>query len=168
MSPSPLRILTLSGLLTAMVTVATLAIRFPVAATQGYINFGDTLIFVTALLMGPRFGLLAGGVGSALADTLGGYAQWAPATLVIKGLEGYIVGAIGYRVFQARRRVTPTVVGAALVGGLWMVTGYFLAGQLFYRVAAVAEVPGNILQAVVSAAVAMPLLHALRRVKLLG
>ena len=34
--------------------------------------------------------MIAGGIGSALADILTGYSHWAIFTLIIKGLEGYI------------------------------------------------------------------------------
>ena len=45
---------------------------------------------------GPLPALVAGGLGSALADLLTGYAHWAPWTLVIKGIEGWIAAAIGF------------------------------------------------------------------------
>lgn len=38
--------------------------------------------------------LLAGGLGVALFDVVGGWFLWAPFTLVIVGLMGYTVGAI--------------------------------------------------------------------------
>jgi hypothetical protein len=94
--------LVLAALLTALVTVATIAFQVPVPATKGYINLGDTVIFLAALLLGPRYGAIAGGVGSALADLLSPYAAWAPFTLVIKGLEGFIVGYVLYRLASAK------------------------------------------------------------------
>ena len=82
-----LRTTSLNAVLTALVAAATLSIRIPVPATQGYINLGDAVVIAAALVLGPRTGLIAGGIGSALADWLGGYAHWAPFTLIIKGLE---------------------------------------------------------------------------------
>ncbi len=82
-----MRQLTLTALLMAMVTVATMLIQVPVPATKGFINVGDTVIFVAALMFGPRTGVIAGGVGSALADLLSGYAHWAPWTLSSKVLR---------------------------------------------------------------------------------
>lgn len=87
-----LRTTSLNAVITALVAVATLLIRIPVPVTQGYINLGDAVVITAALLMGPRTGLIAGGIGSALADWLAGCAHWAPFTLIIKGLEGYLVG----------------------------------------------------------------------------
>ena len=154
------------ALLIAMTTVATMVIRIPNPATQGYINLGDCMVFTVALLFGGRMAGLAGGLGSALADGLGGYFIWAPWTLVIKGVEGLVVGWLAAgcqsRFRGGRLRVFET--GALLVGGIWMVSGYYLAGMVLIGVtAAVTEIPGNILQAAVGMAVALPLSTALRR-----
>ena len=64
------RRMVLGALLTAMVAVATMAFQVPIPATKGYINLGDTVIFIAALLLGPGYGALAGGVGSAMADLI--------------------------------------------------------------------------------------------------
>ncbi|HCP99620.1 MAG TPA: ECF transporter S component, partial [Candidatus Latescibacteria bacterium] len=61
------RTITQTGLLIALTVVATLFIRIPNPATQGYINLGDSMIFTIAVVFGWRVGGLAGGVGSALA-----------------------------------------------------------------------------------------------------
>ncbi|MGD2249296.1 MAG: ECF transporter S component [Candidatus Methanofastidiosia archaeon] len=91
------RELAISAIFAAVVCAATLIIRIPVPATAGYINLGDSMIFVSALLFGARIGGIAGGVGSALADILGGFGSWAPFTLVIKGTEGAVVGWLSRR-----------------------------------------------------------------------
>ena len=162
-----LRQVTLTALLLAMVTVATMLIQVPVPATKGFINIGDTVIFVTALLVGPRAGLLAGGIGSALADVISGYAVWAPWTLVIKGLEGLIAGLIGFGALRAGGVFPPRAALGLALGAAWMVAGYYVAGGVLvgFQAAAV-EVPGNLMQGFGSAAIAVPLLLALRRLKL--
>lgn len=83
--------LVLTGMMTALVFIATVAIRIPVPFTQGYIHAGDTMIFVSAALLGPIPGMFAAGIGSALADMMG-YPQWVIPTLLIKGLMGYLMG----------------------------------------------------------------------------
>ena len=60
-----------------------------------------------ALLFGRRAGATAGGLGSAMADLLGGYPHWAPFTLIIKGIEGYVVGALGASRPNGRPRRMP-------------------------------------------------------------
>jgi uncharacterized membrane protein len=63
-----------------------------VPATRGYFNIGEIAVYSTAILFGPVVGAFAGGVGSMLADLLLGYPVYAPATFVIKAVEGAIVG----------------------------------------------------------------------------
>ena len=50
------------------------------------------MIFLSVLLLGKKGGALAAGLGSALADVLGGYAAYAPWTLLIKALMAIIMG----------------------------------------------------------------------------
>jgi uncharacterized membrane protein len=88
----------IAGVSAALVAVATNVIKIPTPPTGGYINFGDTMVMFTAMLFGPVIGSFAGGVGSALGDVMGGYPGWAPVTLVVKGIEGLVVGYIAMRI----------------------------------------------------------------------
>ncbi|MDK2784138.1 MAG: hypothetical protein PWQ41_642 [Bacillota bacterium] len=156
----------LTALFTALVTLATMAFKVPVPATQGFINLGDTFIFAAALLWGGRSAFWAGSLGSSLADILSGYPHWAPFTFFIKGLEGYVAGYVGHRPFSAAGRLGPAVLGLVL-GGLLMATGYFAAEVLLYGLpAALVELPGNTFQAGGSLIISLPLAAALRRVGL--
>ena len=85
------KLLVLNGLMIDLVCMATMVIQIPIPMTEGYVNIGDSIIFVTSILFGPISGMIAGGFGSALADILTGYSHWALFTLLIKGFEGYIV-----------------------------------------------------------------------------
>jgi uncharacterized membrane protein len=99
--------LVLTGMMTALVFIATIAIRIPVPFTQGYIHAGDTMIFVSAALLGPVPGMIAAGVGSALADLMGGYPQWIIPTLLIKGIMGYLMGIfVNLHAKRAKQRGT--------------------------------------------------------------
>lgn len=164
------REVTLTALLIALTAVATMVIRLPVPQTEGYLNLGDSMVYIAALLFGPGTGLLAGGIGSALADLLGGYTQFAPYTLVIKGLEGFIVGLVAERLV---RRDAPTPVqivvsmAAIVMGGAVMVAGYFAVETYVLGLgpaAASAEVPGNVLQVVGGLIVAVPAVYLLQKV----
>ena len=84
--------LSVTSLMTALTTVLTIIIQIPVPQTKGYINLGDAMVMLSGALFGPLVGFVAGGVGSALADIVSGYAHWAPFTLLIKGFEGLVVG----------------------------------------------------------------------------
>lgn len=86
--------ITFTGLMTAAVAVATIAIVIPVPYTGGYIHAGDSMIFLSVLLLGWKRGAFAAGVGSAMADILIGYTQWAPATLIIKTFMAMLMGLI--------------------------------------------------------------------------
>ncbi|MFW9830563.1 MAG: ECF transporter S component [Candidatus Thorarchaeota archaeon] len=97
-------LLSFTALMTALITVLTSAFQIYVPLTQGYFNFGEIGVYVTAILFGPIIGGVAGGIGSMLADLATGFVLYAPATLVIKGLEGFVVG---YLSFAFRDRFAP-------------------------------------------------------------
>jgi len=85
----------ITSVLTALVCLATISFTVYVPSTRGFFNIGETMVYIAALLFGPLVGAFAGGVGSMLADVLLGYYYYAPATLVIKALEGALVGFLG-------------------------------------------------------------------------
>lgn len=114
------RELALTGLMAALTLVVTRSFIIPIPQTKGFFNVGETAVYMAAVLFGPRVGALAGGVGSALADLSLGYAAFAPYTLVIKGIEGYVVGALGYR-GRGVAGIIGTIVG--LLVGVWALTG---------------------------------------------
>ena len=70
----------LTALMAAMACVATMVIKIPIPATGGYINLGDSIVLLSGVVLGPVYGGLAAGLGSALADLRGGYGVFAPAT----------------------------------------------------------------------------------------
>lgn len=87
-----LKVLTYTALMTAFVFLTTSIIKIPIPFTNGYIHAGDTTIFLSGILLGPFYGAIAAGVGSALADFLGGYAHWILPTLIIKSAMGFLIG----------------------------------------------------------------------------
>jgi uncharacterized membrane protein len=99
---SKARLIASSALSIALVFVATSSISIYISATKGYFNLGDSMIFLTALLFGPVEGGLAGGVGSMLSDVFLGYTVYAPATPVVKGIEGFITGSL-YRIIRDKK-----------------------------------------------------------------
>lgn len=152
----------LNGLLIALVCIATMTIQIPMPGTNGYINIGDSVIFISSILFGPVAGMIAGGIGSALADILSGYAHWAIFTLIIKGLEGYLVGII----IRNHATVLKSVFATAL-GTIVMVLGYFAAGIILKGsiVISAASIPANLIQGIVSMAISIPLAYSLSKVK---
>jgi uncharacterized membrane protein len=102
------------GLGTAFVAVLTMVFRLDIPATKGYFNLGDAAIFISALLMGPAVGMFAGGVGSAIADIIG-YPIFAPGTLVVKGIEGFLAGSLYAKMRKGGSRKTSLAIAGALL-----------------------------------------------------
>lgn len=159
-SPSGAGRVALAAVMIAVTTVFTLLIRVPIPATQGYFNFSDVAIVFASLAFGPWVGLVAGGVGTGLADVVGGYAQWAPLSLLAHGLEGLAIGLL------ARRRTLPHMLVGWAAGSVIMIGLYYLGSALVLVgdwAVPLAEMPINLLQAAVGALVGIPLYYAVRR-----
>jgi len=157
--------ITFTAMFTALVFLATRFLAFPGPLPPGYINLGDSVIILCAVLLGSNQAAFAGAVGASLADiTYPGGIIFAPFTFVVKGLEGFIAGKI------ARRSSFASIIIAAVVGGLILVAGYFIAEWLllpyldknFGMTFALAELPLNFVQAGVNSTLAVLLSAALR------
>lgn len=89
--------ITYTGIMMAVVFIATSAIKIPIPITGGYINFGDAFVMLSGIILGPIYGALAAGVGSSLSDLIGPYAQWALPTLIIKASMAFIIGFLALK-----------------------------------------------------------------------
>ena len=144
------RLLVTTSLMLALTTIATMFLKIPVGV--GYIHLGDVLVLLSARLLPKKNAMLAAGIGAALADLLGGYAAWAPFTLVIKIgmvlLAAVPASARGGR--QARRRAAYLWL---ILAGAETVVGYYLAEVLLYGnwLVPFIGVPFNALQVAVGA-----------------
>jgi uncharacterized membrane protein len=116
----------LSAVLAALTTVATIIIAIPFPTSTGFLNFGDTLVMLSGLLLGPTGGFFAGGIGSALGDIALGYFHFAPITLVVKGCEGLVVGIFSVKVKEASQ-LTKWDIAGLILASIVMMTGYFIA-----------------------------------------
>lgn len=94
------RTIAATAVFTAFVAAATSVFSVYIPATTGYFNVGEIMVYTSALLMGPYVGAFAGGVGSMLSDLSLGYPYFAPGTLLVKGLEGFIVGYLATKTFS--------------------------------------------------------------------
>ena len=96
---------------------------------------------------------------SAISDVASGYLYFAPFTLIIKGAEGIIAGLISNKI-SGRRDII-----AVVIGGVEMVSGYFLAE--FFGLSegwtALSEAPFNVLQVTVGGAIGVAIALILRR-----
>jgi uncharacterized membrane protein len=230
---SPSKLTAFTAIMTALVTIATMLIQIPIPATKGVFNIGDSMVYVSGLLFGPYVGAFSGGVGSMLSDMLSGYAIYAPATLVIKGTEGFVVGLFSRRLSVGRMKgktkrilvlsgiatglililviasllgvsyivgsgqlpswltdfgdptlwidfslLVAVVVGliasfaayrsdvvilSLVIGGALMVIGYFLYELVLFGMAAMVEVPVNILQVLSGILIARPVYRGVKK-----
>ena len=145
----------------AVVTVATGFLpRVPIPGTGGYVHLGDIFVFFSAFAFGPVIGAIAGGIGCGLADVLGGWAVWAPLTLIAHGVQGYVAGYFG-----KGKEIGGLIVAWAL-GAVCLVGLYFL-GELLpvYGgfAGAVTEIIPNIMQALAGGIVGIPLVLLIRK-----
>ena len=134
----------------ALACLTTLFVRIPLPS-RGYFNVGDVAVVFGGLLLGfmnPRQGvwwaLCACGLGSALADVLGGFAVFAPLTFLAKGAEGALAALAANRTGAAQYAMLT-------LGGLAMIAVYFIGETLMPNIGlqgAVAEIPANLIQAV--------------------
>ena len=152
--------LVIASLLAALCCVATMVIRIP-SPTSGYMNLGDTVVILSAYLLGPAWGSAASGLGSALADLFSGYTAYVPGTLVIKALMAACAAWI-YLLMKKRAAALPVAAVAAeaiMVAGYWLYDA-LLAGSL---IGAAAGIPSNLVQSALGIAASTVLALALRR-----
>ncbi|MBD5112728.1 MAG: ECF transporter S component [Ruminococcaceae bacterium] len=161
--------LCVTGMFTALICVATMVIQIP-APLVGFLNLGDCFVLVAAWILGPWYGFVAGGIGSALADLLTGFAQYIPATLIIKGLMAVAAALLVHAFFKksdavrpkaqqdvAQQRRTsgksrlPGFVVSGLAAEMIMVWGYYLFEAVILQygwIPTLANIPSNCVQGV--------------------
>ena len=136
--------LVFAALLAALACVATLVLTVP-SPTGGYMNLGDTVVVLSAYLLGPWWGAAAAGIGSMLADLFAGYPAYAPATLVIKAVMALLAAGL-YKALGKKNWafiVCAVAAEAVMVVGYWLYDG-FLMGSVM---GAAVGIPSNLVQA---------------------
>ena len=144
-----LKKIVLAALFAAFACVATMSIRIPTPGTGGYIHPGDAVVILSGIILGPHWGLLAAGIGSALADLLGGYFIYVPITFVIKGVVAFAAGLIYQKIGKTAKSCGAAVVLGGIADIVLVAGGYFLCETMMYGMAAAAaSVPANIIQGI--------------------
>lgn len=150
--------LILSALFAALACVATMSIRIPTPGTGGYIHPGDAIVILSGVFLGPVYGALAAGIGSAMSDLIGGYFLYVPITLLVKALIACLSGMVFQKM---RRRGISAYAGVAVGGILDMIlvpVGYGLCEIPLYGLAgALASMPANFVQGIGGLVIAMVL-----------
>ncbi len=159
--------LVFAAMFTALCCVATMMIRIPTVGTNGYVNIGDTIVLLSAWMLGGVYGMAAAGLGSAMADLLAGYTQYVPGTFVIK----FLMALVAIMVFNFMTKLVKVKFVSYIVSGVLaetvMVVGYFLyeSTLLGYGLAAASSIPGNMIQGVTCLVLGVVAINALEGVK---
>ncbi|MDE5557249.1 MAG: ECF transporter S component [Ruminococcus sp.] len=143
-----IRLLTLRGMLTALTTVATITIRIP-TATKGYVNLGDTIVNISAWLLGGVYGGVAGGIGSFMADIIAGCYIYAPATLIIKFFMAFACFKVYSLCLKEYDSVDARII-SAIVSEVIMITGYDIFTGFMYKsvYSAIVALPEFVIQGI--------------------
>lgn len=170
----------LASLLAASTTVLTFFIKIP--AHNGYIHLGDSVIFFASALLPTPLAMISAGLGGALADALGGYTLYIIPTLIIKMLLTLPFSSKGDKILTKRN------IAALPVCAVITTIGYYIAevvlvcvtstgslSQIFSYLlspapwaAALYSIPGNIIQAIGSIVIFVPLAIALDKINIKG
>lgn len=153
-----IRKITQTAMAAAVVFLVTWTVKLPIPG-GGYINLGDTVIYLSAFFFGGPAAAAAAAMGSALADIAAGYVIYAPATFVIKGIMGLVVGllCVGKRF--------PSYLLACVLGGAIMTGGYALYElAVFDSAYALVNIPYNLIQWAGSVAIAALFYPAANRI----
>ena len=142
--------ITYTAIFTAIILLSTTLVKFSTGLGQGYIHFGDCFIYISACVLPFPYCLIAGALGGALADILGGYAVWAIPTAIIKILI-VLPFALACRNNKSNKILNKRTVLMPVISGAITILGYFVAECILYSVAsATLSIIGNSIQAVAS------------------
>ena len=143
---SPALSIALMSVLTAVVVVFTIFPRIP-TPIHGYINLSDVIITFSAYLFGPIVAAVAGGLGTGLADVIGGFPQWAPFSFLIHGAQGVMIALIARiglkKGVPGDAKIYMQIIGGMVgmvIGGEVLSSRWFLYG---FR-AALVEIPSTL------------------------
>lgn len=159
-----------TALFAALAFVATVVIHIhiPVPGSVGYVNLGDCMVLLSGIVLGPIYGGLAAGIGSALADALYGYWIYVPATFVIKMLMAVVAYYIYIMLAKEKEgyKILP-LSAAGVVGEIVMVVGYLLYETVLYTFpTAVLGVVSNCMQGIAGIIVFVLITQVIKKTKL--
>lgn len=161
--------LSMTGLMAAIICVFTAFVKINTGINNGYIHFGDSMIYLAGALLGP-WSMLSAAIGGAIADVLAGAPQWAIATAIIKALNAvpfFVAASIYRKKHNTRKIVSWYTVAMTIVSGAISIFGYLLAEGLMYSFpSAWLSAPFTLIQAVGSAIIFVVLGAALDAAKI--
>lgn len=163
MSDKKIKKLTTSALFMALTCIATMIIKLPTPGTGGYVHLGDAFVILSGILLGPVYGAVAGGIGSALADLLGGYFVYVPITLIVKAAMAAGVGLIYHKFAKNLHNSIVKCILCGVYATVLVAAGYLFFESFMYGSAALASVPANIGQGISGLVISTILLPILQK-----
>ena len=107
------RKIVMSAMLSALICVATMIIKIQITP-NGYVNFGDGVVILAGFLLGPLYGFMAAGIGSALADLLSGFVVYMPITFVVKGLMAVAAVLVAKGLFRVVNKTLAIILATVI------------------------------------------------------
>ena len=159
------RKIVIAAMLAALTCVATMIIKIP-SPLKGYLNLGDCVVLLSGWMLGPVYGFLAAGIGSALADLFSGYIIYVPATFLIKGLMALVAYA-GFKALNKKLGDLTSRIITGICAEIIMILGYFVfEGFLYGFVPSAVNIPANAMQGVAGIVIGVSLSQVLERLRL--
>ena len=147
MRKNKIQLMTLSGVLSAIVFVFTAYLHIPVHT--GYVHVGDAFIYLAACLLPFHYAAAVGGLGALLADCLTGYASWAPGSVLIKIAIALCLSSKTDKIVCLRNLLGLIPTWLLCVGGYYLYEG-LITGNF---IAPMAGIGGNLIQSLLSSIV---------------
>ena len=166
MNNNKIKKMTTTALFMALTCIATMLIKLPTPGTGGYVHLGDAFVILSGILLGPVYGAVAGGIGSALADLLGGYFIYVPVTLIVKSLMAFGVGFIYHKFAKNLHNMIFKCILCGIYATILVAGGYLFFESFLYGSAALASIPANIGQGISGLVISTILLPILQRIRM--
>jgi len=122
------KIIVLSALLAAIITVCTRFTAIPIFGGTGYVHIGDAFVFLAAALLPMPYALGAAAIGGALADLFSGFVVYIFPTAIIKALM-----ALMFFGKKTGKLISKKNLFSVLLGISVLVVGYYIAEVIIYQ-----------------------------------
>jgi len=145
-----------TAIFSALTAVATAFTgQFFPSPTGGYTHIGDTVIFISALILGPKLGALIGALGAVAADIYVGYPRWF-VSIPAHGLEGFIAGLGRGRKFYVQ--IILCGLGGVVMAAIYFYVNIFIKGLAPALISLYRDVFGQVVVSIILTALLKPAL----------
>ena len=152
--------LVLAALFIALVFIATAFLRVPAPdiTGAGQVHLGTTMVFVIAVVFGPKMAAISS-LGMVLFNLTFGLVPWAPINLISRPILGLIFGGIAHAGGAAGKNIWLNIV-AGIAGALWLIPTMYVGQIIMFGVpwpVPLAAVPNNAMQIVLALVIGLPI-----------